>query len=140
MGGEKHGHVLLIAQTIERLPKIDSRAGIEPGGRLIEQQKLRAMEQALRDLDPALQSAGERLDEIAGAIAQIEFEQKMIDPLAQRRPGQAVEMALVREIFAHPQFLVEARRLENDPDPVRAVRSCRAGGRARGSWPSRLLA
>ena len=99
------------------------------------------MEQTFRDLDPTLQSAGERLDQIARAIAQIELEQEMIDPLAERRPGKAVEMALMFEILAHPQFLVEARRLENDADPA-AQRAGVAeqiepqnGGRA-AAWPN----
>ena len=58
VGSEENGHILLVAEAIKRLPEIDPRAGIEPGGRLIEQQKLWAMEQTFRDLDPALQSAG----------------------------------------------------------------------------------
>ena len=35
--GQKDSHVLLVAQAIKRLPKIDPRAGIEPGRGLIEQ-------------------------------------------------------------------------------------------------------
>ena len=118
MGCEEDGHVLLIAQPVECLPKIDPRAGIEPGGRFVEQQEFRPMEQTLRDLDPPLQSAGERLDQIVGAIAQVELDQEMIDPLAQRGPGEAVEMPLMREVLAHPQFLVEARRLKDDAEPA----------------------
>ena len=118
VGGEKDGHILLVAQPVKRLPEIDPRPGIEPGGRLVEQEQLGAMEQALGDLDPPLQAAGKCLDQLAGAIAQIEFKQEMIDPRPQRRARQAVEAPLMGEVFAHLQFLVEARRLENHPEPA----------------------
>jgi len=72
------------------------------------------MEQTFRDLDPSLQTAGERFDQVARAIAQVEFEHEMIDALAQRGPGKAVQMPLMLEVLAHSQFLVEARRLEDD--------------------------
>ena len=74
------------------------------------------MEQTFGDLDPALQSAGQRLDEIARTVAQVKLDQKMIDPLVEGGPGDAIEMPLVRKVFAHSQFLVEAGRLENDTD------------------------
>ena len=74
------------------------------------------MEQTFGDLDPALQSAGQRLDEIARTVAQVKLDQEMIDPLVEGGPGEAIEMPLVRKVFAHPQFLVEAGRLENDAD------------------------
>ena len=37
MRGQKDSHVLLVAQAIKRLPKIDPRARIEPGRGLIKQ-------------------------------------------------------------------------------------------------------
>ena len=43
-------------------------------------------------------------------------EKQMIDPLAQNGAGEAVKMTLMREVLAHPQFFVQARRLEDDPD------------------------
>ena len=82
VSGEEDGHSLLIAQTVERLPKIDSRARIEPGGRFVQEKKRRAMQQALGDFHPTLQTAGESLDQLARALAQIEFEEEKIDSLA----------------------------------------------------------
>ena len=72
------------------------------------------MEQTFGDLDSALQSARERLDEVACTVAQVEFDQEMIDPLVKGRTGEAIEMPLVRQVFVHAQFFVEAGCLEND--------------------------
>ena len=81
VGGEENGHALLISQPIKRFPEIDPRTGIESGGGFVEEQNLRPMEQALGDFDPALQTAGERFDEVARTIVEVELEQKTIDPL-----------------------------------------------------------
>jgi hypothetical protein len=81
MGSEENGHALLVSQAVKRLPEIDPRTGIESGGGFVEEQNLRPMEQALGDFDAALQTAGERFDEVARAIAEVELEKEMIDPL-----------------------------------------------------------
>jgi hypothetical protein len=44
------------------------------------------MEQTFGDLHSALQSAGQRLDEIARSFAQVKFDQEMIDPLVEGAP------------------------------------------------------
>ena len=67
-------------------------------------------------LTAALQSAGQRLDDIARTVAQVKLDQEMVDPLVEGGAGEAIQMPLVRKVFAHPQFLVEARGLENDPN------------------------
>ena len=56
---------------------------LRPGGRLVEEKYLRAMEEALGDLDPALQTTGERLHHIVCAIGQVELKEQMLDSLLQ---------------------------------------------------------
>ena len=63
---------LLVAQRAQIVPQVAAGAGIEPRAGLVEQQQARTVQHALGQLDAAPQSAGERLDPIAGPIGQPE--------------------------------------------------------------------
>ena len=57
VGGEQDRHPLLGGQTLDLAPHLHPRLGVEPGRRLIEEQHLRPVQQAHRDVQPALHAA-----------------------------------------------------------------------------------
>ena len=117
VGRQHDRHALLVAQRVQVVPQIAAGARVETGARLVEQQQSRMVEQPLGQLDAPPQPAGERLDPLAGAIGQPKpGEHLATRGGAARRADRPYKMPLVAEVFAHGQFLVEARRLKHDAD------------------------
>ena len=116
MSGHDDGDALLIAQLLQVLPQIAARAGIEAGGRFIEQQDAGPVHQSFGQLDAALHAPGKSLDFLFGAIRQSHALQHLGDALLQHGPSQAVQMALMPEVFGCGQFDVNALGLEDHSD------------------------
>ena len=83
--GYEHGDVLFVAQNLQILPQVAARAGIEAGGRFVEQQDAGMMQQSLGEFDAPLHAAGERLDAFLGAIGQSDPRQNFSDALSSAR-------------------------------------------------------
>src|SRR6185295_3632739 len=92
MGGQQHRHAL---QAPQRVPEVPPRAGVEARRRLVEQQHLGPVKERLRQLDPALEAAGELLDALRLPIREPEAGQLLVAALAQLSARQAVEMAVM---------------------------------------------
>lgn len=74
------------------------------------------MEQGFGEFDAALEAARKRAHLVVPAVCQRQAPEKLVGAPGNRRPGEAVEAAVAGEIFAHRQFLVEGRILEDDAD------------------------
>ena len=114
--GHDHRDLFLVAQDLEILPQVAARAGIEAGGGLVEQQNGGMVEQSLGQFQAALHAAGESLGFLPGAVGEPDPAQHFLDARFQRCAAQAVEMALVPEIFGGGQLQVDALGLEDDAD------------------------
>src|ERR1700728_930923 len=68
MRRHQHGDVLFVAQYLQILPQVAAGTRVESGGRLVQQQYSRVMEQSFSQFDAALHSAGECLYPLLGAI------------------------------------------------------------------------
>ena len=116
VGGDENGRSLLVAQGFKVLPEVAARAGVEAGGGLVEQKDRGGMDQPLGQLDAALHSAGERLDEVAGAVGEADTGEHVGDSGLQVRATQSVKMSLMLEIFGDGELEVEAAGLKDDAD------------------------
>ena len=135
----QHGDLLLVAENLKILPQIAARPGVEAGGGLIEQQDAGIMEQAFSQFDATLHSAGERFDSLFGAVGEAYASKNFADAFLQRGSAQAVEVALMPQVFVRSQLRVDALRLKHD-----ANLTAEAGGilsgiashdhRATGGW------
>ena len=67
MGGQDDGDAVLLAELGEVVDELPARRRIDSGARLIEDQKVRLMEQRLGQFDPPLQPARKRFDQVIGA-------------------------------------------------------------------------
>ncbi len=81
-----NGHVFFIAQNRKILPEIAPRAGIESGGRLVQQQHRGMMQQALGQLQAALHASGKSLRFFVGAVGEANPTQHFFDARLQRGP------------------------------------------------------
>src|SRR5271170_5856207 len=116
MCGDEHGDMFLVAQRPQVLPEIASRAGIEAGSGLIEQQHSGMMQQSLGQFDAALHAAGKSFHELFGAIGEADAAEDFLNPVLQGGAAQTVEMSLMPEILVGGEFEVDALGLEDDAD------------------------
>ena len=98
--GEQDRHALLARQVLDLLPQLGPCLGIEAGRRLVEEQHLRAVHQAHRDVEAALHPAGVRLDQPVGGLGERETLERRVHPPLQLGTGQPVELALEDEVLA----------------------------------------
>ncbi len=80
VGGEKQRRPVLLAQPAQHLPGARARLRIEPGGRLVEEQDVGAVDQAARDLEASLHAAREGARQILAAIVEVDELQRLVDP------------------------------------------------------------
>ena len=80
MGGEQDGHAAA-SRLRQDFPDHAARVGIEAGGGLVEDQHARVGNQGPRDLQAALESAGEALDGLARLFAQAELVEQSLGAL-----------------------------------------------------------
>src|SRR5579862_6341429 len=107
--------MLLIAQDLQVLPEVATGAGIEAGGRLVEQQDSR-MKKALSQFDAALHASRERLDAFLGTIGKTNAGENLVHAVGECGSAKAVKMSLVPQILVGGKFGIDALRLEDDAD------------------------
>ena len=95
------------------LPELASRLGVEPGGRLIEEEQLGAVDQRAGDREPLFLPAGQRAD--AGATLFLELHER--EHLV-HRVGAPVEAAEQRDRLRDRELVAELGVLELDAETL----------------------
>ena len=67
------------------LPHVGAHLGVEPRGGLVEEQHLRAVDEAERDVQPARHAARVRAREAVGGVGEPEPGEQLVGPGARRR-------------------------------------------------------
>ena len=130
---EQDRHQLLARQALDLVPHLRARLGVEAGRRLVEEQHLRAVQQADRDVEPALHAARVRLrpggrPRRPGRSARA----TRVTRCLRSRPGDAVELALEHEVLAPGRLRIarrasaRRRRSRGARAPGRRARRCPA--------------
>src|SRR5208283_4301867 len=91
-------------------------AGIEAGGRLVEKQNLRMMEQSFGELDAALHASGKSFHAIGAAVEQSDAGEDFVDSRFEFGAAQTVEVSLMPEVFVGGQLGVDTLGLEDNAD------------------------
>src|SRR5580692_7281132 len=79
---EKHRHLLVAAEGADKFPDLVAGLGVEPAGRLVEEQDARPVLQGAGDFEPALHAAGEPFDVVVAPLPQADEAQQSFDALA----------------------------------------------------------
>ena len=79
------------------------------------------MHEPERDVEPPLHAAGVAARDAVGGVAQADELEQLVDALAQRRAGHAVDAPLEQEVLAAGRLPVDARVLRDVAD--RALRT-----------------
>src|ERR1035438_6596284 len=92
MRGDQDGEVAFALEAGEHVPDGHARYGVQTGGRLIEEEDLRLMDQPARDLQPAPHAAGEHLDGLVCPLLQVHGGEQLADGAAPLFARYAVEL------------------------------------------------
>ena len=114
--GHEDGDVLARAHRVQVVPDLVARLWIETERRLVEEQHLRVVQDAARDLQPPPHPAGVGEHRGVGAVGQLDDRQGVVDALLARRRGQTVEVGVEVEVLAAGELTVERRVLEDQAD------------------------
>src|SRR6185369_9459276 len=94
MSSDNDGHVFLIAQLRQILPKITTSSGIKTCSRLVKQQYRRMVKQPFGELDTAFHPTGEGVDFVGGWGVETYWLGNLRLPCLEGRATQAVEGSL----------------------------------------------
>ena len=102
------------SQRMNLVPELAPGLGIDAGGRLVEQQKLRMRQRAGAEREPLLPAAGQQPGDLVLAAGETE----MLDHLARRidRLRQAIDARDKLQVLLHRKVLVEAEALRHIAD------------------------
>jgi hypothetical protein len=144
LGREQHGGALL-GEALDGLPDLEPSLGVEPGGGLVEEDDLRAPDEAHRDVEPATHAARVGRHPAGGRVGQGESVEQRVGDRA--RVPQVPQPRDEHEVLPPGEDLVDRRELPGEADrlahvrglhrDVEAVDGCRAavGPEQRGQDP-----
>ena len=117
VGGEDQRHTLLF-EPEQSIPQHVPRLRVETGGRLVEQQHLRLVDQAAGDGEPALHAAGQRVDLGVAPVAELHEVEQLLGPLPDNRLGQPEVAPVDQQVFPDGQLHVQRVLLRDHAEPA----------------------
>ena len=126
VGGPEHAHSVRGDEAPGQRQDVGARPDVEAGGRLVEQQQTRAMDERAGDLDPAHLAAGKLAHAVMGAVGEADALKQRAPAGARLGAGDAVQRRLIAQVLIDGEIEIERAALKHDADPRRAPR--RSGG------------
>ena len=127
---QEDGHALL-AWPAARTSSQSAVAAldVEPGGRLVEEQDARAMDERERQVEPALHPAGVAAHLAVGRVVETDALEQLVGARPALGPRQRLERRLQAQVLAAGEQRVERGLLERRPDRWRTSGPCFATSR-----------
>ena len=125
------GDALVAAEPLDLLPHVGAHLGVEAGGRLVEEQDARPVDEREPDVEPPLHAAREGADDPVGGVREAEAVEQLLDAALELRAAEAVEPAAEAQVLARGGLAVGAAALGDHADRAAHLR-----GSARTSWPA----
>jgi hypothetical protein len=107
---------MLVAQRVQPLPNEMAGRGVEPDGRLVEEQHGGPVQERRGDLQPAQQPAGQVPRELADVRAHLHRGHRGVDPLAPLGAGNTCDRSVERKVLAAGEGAVHRDRLRHVTD------------------------
>src|SRR5438105_2437752 len=115
--GEEHRGAALVHPP-HLVPHAGAALRIEPGGRFVEEQKLRAVDQPKPDIEPTFLPARIRAGLAVGGALELEHVDELDGALLRGRGRHAIEPALKDKLCAARDLAVRAAGLADVTDPI----------------------
>ena len=110
--GRQHDGVAPVAKRAHEAPQVAARLRVEAGGRLVEEQDARIVDERRRDAEALLLAAGQRSHLALRLLGQLDVGEQ-----AHRVDVAPVQAAEQVEQLDEGELVEEGRRLELDADP-----------------------
>ena len=137
--GEEDGHAL-VAQPADLVPHVRAALRVEAGGRLVEEDDLRLVDDAERDVDPAALAAGVGLALAVGVLGELEGVQRLGGAPLRLGLADAVHPGLQHQLLAGGRLVPGAAALGHVADAAAHLARVACAGRRRRWWPRRRRA
>ena len=108
----------LVAQAVELLPDGHPEEGIDAGGRLVEDQESRIVDERTGELEPSLHAAGQPARPAVPGVPQVEQLQDLLGPPPAARPEQAEQARHEVDVLAAGQVRIEREQLGHVADAL----------------------
>ena len=100
---------------------VGARLDVEAGGRLVEQEQLRAVQQRAGDLDAPQLAAGEMARLVARAVGEPDALRSDVCRAPRARGADAVQRAVIGEVLLDREIEVERAALEDDAETAQRL-------------------
>ena len=124
VGGQEDRQPVAV-EIAEDAPEVVAGLGVEPRGRLVEEEHLRPVRERAGDHQALGEPARELEDHRGRPLAECELVEQLVGAVPGRAAREAEEAAVVVEVLPDRERAVERVRLRDDPDP--ALRRGRVG-------------
>ena len=136
VGGDDQRDPVLL-EPVEAVPEQVAGLGVEPGGRLVEDQQVGIGDERPGDGEPPLHAARQRVDPVVGPLGQLGELEQLLGPLPDHLLGQVEVAPVDHEVVEHRQLEVERVLLGDQahagpdarrrrwPGPCRGPAACR---------------
>ena len=131
--GEEHRHAL-VAQPAHLVPHVRAGLRVQAGGRLVQEDDLRLVDDAERDVHPAALAAGVRLALAVGVLGELERLQRDLGAALCLGLAHAVQPGLEHQLLAGGDLVPGAAALGDVADPAAHLARVGAAGRRRRRW------
>jgi hypothetical protein len=108
---EEDRHPELVVEPSHLVPHAGAADGIEPRGRLVEEEDLRVVHQRSHEVEPPLHAAGIRRNGSIERLTQVDELTEFVDALGHLVLRQPVQQTLQAQEFASSLLRVECRIL-----------------------------
>jgi hypothetical protein len=115
--GRQHQRDALLLEPEQPVPEDVPGLGVESGGRLVEEQQVRVVDQRPGDRQPPLQAAGEAVDLLAALVGELEERQELVGPGGHLGARQSEVAPVDQQVLAHRELGVERVVLRAHPQP-----------------------
>ena len=103
-------------ELAQEFAQLDASARVQAGGRLVEEQDLRVVDQGVRQAQPLLHAARERLDVVVAAIGEVDELQEVADRPASLRGRQAVAASEEVQVLPDLHVVVDPEHVRHEPE------------------------
>jgi hypothetical protein len=115
LGGQQHGGAG-VHQLADQRPQVPAAGRVQPGSGLVQEQHLRAADQAGGQVEPSAHAARVGLDLPVGGLSQADARQQLAGAAAGLAARQAVEAADQLDVFPAGEVIVDRGVLASQPD------------------------
>jgi hypothetical protein len=117
VGGQKN-RLPVVVQLVEVIPELAPQGGVETDGRLIEQERVRLVQQRTGERQALFLSPGEAVGTLSSAICEMHQVQKLVHPPTDPPTGHSVDPSEEEEVLRDGQVAIDGSFLRHVAESV----------------------